>query len=286
MVDWSGGNDRGPTPKRDAIWACRATTAGTDAPVYLRNRQIAEDWITATLEQDLSVGRRVLAGFDFPFAFPQGLATAILGSETPLALWDWIDARIEDRPRANNRFDLAGEINARFPGIGPFWGNGLKRDIPHLPRKGNDRTFRWEPPLRRTETLAKGSFEIWQLSGAGSVGGQGLMGIPLLSRLRRRFGPRIAAWPFEPGPAQITLVEIWPSLLADQVAGQSRPHEIRDAAQVRVLATTLARMPDKAMARLLARLPQDTAEGWILGVGHETELRNSVGQGRPPPETP
>ena len=37
MVDWSGGNDRGPTPKADAIWTC---VAG-EAPLYHRNRQLA-----------------------------------------------------------------------------------------------------------------------------------------------------------------------------------------------------------------------------------------------------
>lgn len=287
MIDWSGGNDRGPRPKRDAIWVCRATRDRTDAPVYLRNRMIAEDWITAVLEQEMSQGRRVLAGFDFPFAFPQGLAHALLGAEAPLALWDWVEARIEDSPRANNRFDLAGKINARFPGIGPFWGNGLKRDIPHLPRKGNARTFRWEPRLRRTESQATGSFEIWQLSGAGSVGGQALMGMPLLSRLRRRFGPRIVAWPFQPDPAPITLAEIWPSLLADAVAERSHPGEIRDAAQVRVMATTLAHLPCPTMARLLGPRPEAAAEGWILGVGHEADLRAAAAaETRSPPGMP
>lgn len=88
VVDWSGGNDRGPRPKRDAIWACRATPDATDPPVYLRNRQVAEAWITATLACDLDAGRRVCAGFDFPFAFPQGFARALTGADNPRGLWD------------------------------------------------------------------------------------------------------------------------------------------------------------------------------------------------------
>ena len=50
MVDWSGGNDRGPSPKADAIWTC----AAGEAPLYHRNRQLAEGWLATRIEAELA----------------------------------------------------------------------------------------------------------------------------------------------------------------------------------------------------------------------------------------
>lgn len=267
MVDWSGGNDRGPRPKRDAIWTCLVSPHG-ETTAYHRNREAAEAAITAMIDAEIAAGRPVLAGFDFPFATPVGFARAITGSDDPRALWDWFATHVEDAPQANNRFDLAARINARFPGTGPFWGNGLHRNIPHLPRKGNARDFRWCPAKREVETRAKGAFECWQLSGAGSVGSQMILGMPILSRLRRRF--HTACWPWERDPAPLTLVEIWPSLIAAEVRAATRAGEIRDAVQVRLLARTVAMMPPDLRARFLDVMA--TPEGWIFGVDRASEL--------------
>ena len=139
MVDWSGGNDTGARPRKDAIWAGGAAKGIDDEPVYLRNRVIAEAWLADRIEDALSKSRRQFIGFDFPFGYPQGFARAVTGRDDPMALWAWIAEALEDTPKANNRFALAGQLNARFPGIGPFWFNGGKTDIPHLPRKGRAR---------------------------------------------------------------------------------------------------------------------------------------------------
>lgn len=267
IADWSAGNDRGPVPRRDAIWTCLVTPDGEDTR-YHRNRQVAEDWITAAIDHEIGQGRSLLAGFDFPFATPAGFARALTGSDDPRALWDWFATRVTDTPRANNRFDLAGQINARFPGTGPFWGNGLARDIPHLPRKGNARDFRWTPARRAVETRASGTFECWQLSGAGAVGSQMIMGLPLLARLSRRFPT--AVWPWDRAPAPLTLMEIWPSLLAPQVRAATRPGDIRDAVQVRLLARSIAAMTAAQRAHVLD-VPA-TPEGWIFGVDRAAEL--------------
>ncbi len=262
MVDWSGGNDRGPRPKQDAIWA---SVAGKE-PVYLRNRQVAEAWLAEAIE---AARKPVLVGFDFPFGYPTGFAEKITGQADPLALWDWFEARVEDAPKANNRFDLAGEINGRFGGVGPFWFNGLKREIAGLPRKGRERQGHGMPERRACEELAKGAFACWQMSGAGSVGGQVMMGLPVLARLRRRFGA--AAWPFEPWrKAQVVLAEVWPSLIARDVEQARDAEEIKDAAQVRVLAARVAGLPDHTLGTLLdVRHPRAAEEGWIFGVAAE-----------------
>lgn len=279
MVDWSGGNDTGPRPRKDAIWACIARGGRVEAPVYLRNRGAAEDWLSDLFAAEAAAGRRVLAGFDFPFGYPAGFAARLVGAPDPLALWDWFAARVQDAPGGNNRFDLAGEINGMFPGTGPFWANGLKRDIADLPRKDR-RDGHGLPERRRCEAVAKGAFPCWQLAGAGAVGGQVIMGLPVLARLRRRFDA--AAWPFEAwDTAPVVLVEVWPSLIADAVKAAMVEGEIKDAVQVQVLARALSALPP---ARLAALMDVDAAEeGWILGLGHEAELARAA---RPDPVPP
>ncbi|WP_417672732.1 molybdopterin guanine dinucleotide synthesis [Pseudodonghicola sp.] len=260
MVDWSGGNDRGPTPCKDAIWIAVARRREVAAePRYFRNRQLAEAWLSAFIEGELTAGRRAMIGFDFPFGYPRGFAAALTGRADPLMLWDWFADRVEDAPKANNRFDLAGEINRRFGGRGPFWANGLKRDIAGLPRTKRD----YANPFadrRRAEMLARGSFPCWQMAGAGAVGGQVMMGLPVLARLRRRFAGLISAWPFEALDRPIALVEIWPSL----TLGAAPAGIIKDAWQVREVANDLSARPEAELDRLLSVAAPE--EGWILGL--------------------
>jgi molybdopterin molybdotransferase len=280
MVDWSGGNDRGPKPKADAIWVYD-TQRGE--PEYFRNRALVEDWLATRIEAELAAGRRLCVGFDFPFGYPKGFAKALTGQADPFAVWDWLEARIEDAPKANNRFDIAGQINAKFDGIGPFWGNGLAREIADLPRKGKARTNDDFPEYRVVETRAKGSFTCWQLSGAGAVGSQVLMGLPVLNRLRKRFADQINVWPFEALDAPVAFVEIWPSLLADQVREMAADGGIKDAHQVRLVAEALARMDQAGtLDQALEAGYVAPEEGWILGVGAEDALAGEAALPKPP----
>ena len=147
-----------------------------------------------------------------------------------------------------------------MPGLGPFWGNGLGRDIPHLPRTGNDRTPNPFAERRAVEGLAKGSFTCWQLSGAGAVGSQVIMGLPVLDRLRKHFKNDVSVWPFQPLTAPIALVEVWPTLFA----GPAPEGSIKDAHQVRATARALWQRglhPHHADVAISAPV-----EGWILGI--------------------
>lgn len=263
IVDWSGGNDRGTVPKADAIWAGVRHADGREEQTYLRNRQVAEAFLTTLFETERKAGRRVFAGFDFPFGYPVGFGRAVTGQDDPLALWNWFEQRIEDTKDANNRFDIAGEINRMFEGRGPFWGNGLKRDVAGLPRRktGYANPF---ADRRSVEDLARGAFTCWQMSGAGSVGSQLMMGLPVLARLRRRFGA--AAWPFEPLERDIALVEVWPSL----TAGPAPTGMIKDQWQVAEVARQIAGLAPDALAEILT--VEAPEEGWIFGVGHEATL--------------
>lgn len=272
MVDWSGGNDRGVTPKKDAIWAATVVSGRAEEPVYLRNRDVAVAWLTELIERERAASRRLLIGFDFPFGYPKGFARAIIGEDDPLALWDWFADRLNDTPEGNNRFHLAAELNTLFPGIGPFWFNATRHDLPDLPRKGTARTGHGLPERREVECVAKGAFTCWQMGGAGAVGGQTMTGMAALAGLRARFPGSIAVWPFEPLDAPVAFVEIWPSLIDDAVRAEDDP--IKDRAQVRLLARTLATLPTEQLERLLN--VSASQEGWILGVGHEEILRGAL----------
>ena len=259
IVDWSGGNQGPARPKADAIWACVARGAEVMPPVYLRHRHAAEAWLADTIAADRAAGRRVLAGFDCPVGYPAG----------PFALWDWFEARVEDSPTANNRFALAGEINRRFGGQGPFWGNASRTDVVGLPRTKAtyDNPF---PERRAAEDRAKGAFPLWQLAGAGAVGSQAIMGLPVLNRLRRRFAPEVAVWPFEPLDVPVALVEVWPSLMV----GPAPEGWIKDQWQVHEVARIMAALPAARLAEILdVSAPE---EGWIFGLGFEAELRGTA----------
>lgn len=284
VVDWSGGNDTGPRPRKDAIWVCRAFRGDAGVPVYLRNRQRAFDWLSTTIAEECARGHRVLAGFDFPFGYPEGFGAALTGSNDPLALWDWFARHLEDTPGSNNRFDLAGRINARFPGTGPFWFNALARDVPGLPRLGRQREGHGLAERRLVETLAPGSFTCWQMGGAGAVGSQAMTGVAALSRLRAAFAGQLAVWPFQSPGAPVVLAEVWPSLVDEAVRTGQSDGEVRDAAQVRVLAGALGRMAQSGAlsATLAAPLPEAArTEGWILGVGALDALAAAARRTRP-----
>ena len=239
VVDWSANG----TPKtgRDSLWIAHLRPG---QPLALSNpptRHAAMTLIHATLSEEARAGRRVLAGFDFAFGYPAGLAQTMAQSTGQGADWRSIWAHLHDNltdgpDNANNRFDLAASLNAHFPGDGPFWGNGLARDIPGLPRR---KPLGWGETLpanrRLADSLAPGAQEVWKLSGAGSVGGQSLTGQAALEGLRRRLP--IAVWPFEDhGHAPLVLAEVFPSL----IPLDPTLHPIRDAAQVIALAQALA----------------------------------------------
>jgi molybdopterin molybdotransferase len=268
IVDWSAGNDRGAKPKKDAIWAGVYRDGHAQPPTYLRNRQAAESWLAGFFVAERNAGRRVLAGFDFPFGYPAGFAKALTGSNDPFALWSWFEGQITDLPNDNNRFDLAGEINQRLgAGHGPFWFNPLRRDIDGLARNktGYRNSF---PEKRVSESHAQGSFTCWQMGGAGAVGGQVMTGLPVVNRLRRRFDAKV--WPFEAVKgAPLVFVEIWPSL----TVGPPPPDIIKDAWQVTELAAQIARQSGENLSKILD--VSATEEGWIFGLGYEEQLRKA-----------
>ena len=247
-VDWSANGK--PKQGRDSIWLAVRGWGGTEEPENPATRAEAVARIEGLLARATEAGRRLLCGFDFPFGYPAGTARMLTGQGGWEAVWSRIAELVEDGPdNANNRFDAAAALNAACAGDGPFWGNGLKRDIPGLPRRKPSGWGEILPPNRRhAESEVRRAQEVWKLAGAGSVGGQALVGIAALAGLRRRTGAEI--WPFETlgeGRTHV-LAEIYPSLIEPEPGP-----EVKDARQVRAVARALQRLDAAgALARHLA----------------------------------
>ncbi|WP_336886617.1 molybdenum cofactor synthesis domain-containing protein [Loktanella sp. M215] len=150
--------------------------------------------------------------------------------------------------------------------------------MPHLPRKGRARADHGLPEFRATDRAAPGAFSPWQLSGAGAVGGQVIMGLPTLSRLRHHFGQALSVWPFQPPDRPIVLAESYFSLLA---SAHLTDHAIRDAAQVSLYARAFSNLTPGGWDSLLAVDP--TPEGWVLGLGQATLLQEAAMPDLTPP---
>ena len=300
VVDWSARSRPSPAkPTKDAIWWAAARTNGrgvvVDEPDYVRTRHEAVDRLACLIADELAHDRRVLVGFDFPFGYPAGVAERLAGKASALALWDWLAERIEDGPdNDNNRYAVAAEINAAYPGIGPFWGRPTKWSYPTIPVRASARSRQEsQPPERRiADRRAKGAKTVWQLAYAGSVGSQMLLGLTALKRLVTdpRLAGHAAIWPFETGlrapDAPAVIAEVYPSLLRGDVRARLGDNEILDRAQVRVNAEAFARLDAReGLALLFAGAPHltpaerrivETEEAWILGLGHEEALKAAL----------
>ena len=267
-VDWSASGE--PKEGENSIWLAVRGVARTVECENPATRQEAVRSIETLLKTATEAGHRLLCGFDFPFGYPAGTAQALTGRPCWETVWSRIAELIEDGPaNRNNRFKAAAKLNEQFDGDGPFWGNGLKADIPGLPRKKPRLGWGAElPPNRRyTESKVKTAQEVWKLSGAGSVGGQALTGIAALDALRRRTAAQV--WPFETlgeGRSHV-LAEIYPSLIEPDPG-----LEVKDARQVSAVARALQALDESGeLARHLGvptEMPATVRqeEGLILGM--------------------
>lgn len=301
-VDWSARSVPSPArPSRDALWVAEVCAPGVGEPgivseTYWRTRQACLAHLRTRLLWHASRGRRVLLGCDFCYGFPAGYAAApgLSGDAPPWRrLWQELSRLVrDDASNANNRFEVAALLNARCGGMapGPLWGCPASLNLPMLPATSPNfpyltRSGAALQRLRLAERQARGAQPVWKLAGSGSVGGQTLLGIPAICRLRD--DPELTAisrvWPFETGFTStptpvagpwILHAEIYPGLLADAL---DPTLAIRDQAQVRAVARWLRDLdadgrlgarfaaPPELSAESLALCVQE--EGWILGAG-------------------
>jgi len=289
IVDWSAASK--PTTGADSVWvgvlkrdvrfrfAFEAHNPSTRAE--------AEKLIAGILDDRAKRSERTLLGFDLPLGFPRGLAAALkLPQESPpwLAVWNQLDRMVKDKAdNTNNRFGVGSEINRRITGGPfPFWGVPPKDALTTLqPKKQRPHGPGDLPEFRHAELVAKGASPVWKLYYQGSVGGQAILGIPVVRRLKLARGDAFKVWPFETGWKTLTeqdlagvdvvAAEVYPSLLKVQ----PQPGEAKDLAQVRAVAEHFARLDEAG--RLGAAFGHDTEvaaevvvdaereEGWILG---------------------
>jgi hypothetical protein len=255
-VDWSASSR--PKYGPDSIWSC---VAGHE-PENHGTRHEATERLRSLLRREASAGRRVLVGFDFPYAYPSGFAPW-------RRLWDMLVEAIEDDARnANNRFDVAASLNV---GPGPFWGCPASRACATLTTKRTVRfPYQGLAEFREVERRVRGVQSVWKLGGAGSVGSQALLGIPRVASLRddAELSSVSAVWPFETGfdvpAAQVVHVEIWPGLV------ERLSHPVKDAGQVAAVVRHWQELDETGRLAPLFR-PAGTPpelereEGWIFG---------------------
>lgn len=295
MVDWSAASR--PTTGKDSIWLGVRHANGETTVENIATRSGAKTRLHQLCVQAIQRRERMLVGFDFPFGYPSGVAKHVTGHSGALSLWRWIAGRLKDRSdNANNRFEVAAEINRAYPGIGPFWGRPAGWDYPDIPTRGSTRTPAGHPPERRlVEERQRSAQPVWKLYTTGSVGSQVLTGLPAVLSLRDdpELSAHTAIWPFETGlatpTAPITFAEIYPSLIPPDPGDA-----VKDARQVRAVADWLAGLDrDRALAALFAGPPDATPderrkiateEAWILGLGAPTV--RPVTQAAPPATPP
>jgi precorrin-8X/cobalt-precorrin-8 methylmutase len=289
-VDWSARDQ--PCSGKDSVWFMQLGREGdrTAGPRNPQTRDSACAEILSILVENVKAKRRTLIGFDFPYGYPAGWAAALDLACTPWqCTWHELERRISDHSRnQNNRFQVAGDLNQIASGKDfPFWGLPNKCSAKGVAR--NKEHWR-NPPLkvsefRLTEKKARGARPVWQLNGAGCVGGQSLTGIPRLARLR--WHPLLTncsvVWPFETGlelPGEtdsnaslVVHAEIFPNILMGE--NKSTPgNRVKDEEQVRVVAEHFRERDNRGeLARLFSppglsaeesrRVIQE--EGWILG---------------------
>ena len=243
-VDWSGRSKPSPVaPCADAIFTCYGDQTTLSHPIYHRTRQSAMDYIHKVVETSNDQKGTTLIGFDFSFGYPRGFAEHLTGSRDIRSLWRCLADRIQDDAQnANNRFQVAADINGMFQGVGPFWGAPANVQYAELPYKGSQRHGHGLPEIRAAEDGVKGAQSSWKLFTTGSVGSQALLGIARLHQLVSRF-PDIHLWPFDgpipPGLNGVVLAEIFPSIFAlgqDDLIQRfpDQTYHIKDAVQVRM----------------------------------------------------
>ncbi len=241
-----------------------------------------------TLLADLKKrGDRVLLGVNFALGFPRGTAQRLQLKGTPWeAMWDFLAKNVVDKPdNTNNRFQVAAKMNRLMTDEAyPFWGcpkNAAQKWLSTL----KPDSFGDFPELRLTEDATKTlkktaqAKSLWQMHGAGVVGGQSMLGIAALKTL---VADDVRVWPLQTGFGALDLdalqgiAAIATEILPAMYEGASQSGEVKDATQIRLTAAALADADDKGELGAMFTAPKGlddaqveiaaTEEGWILGI--------------------
>lgn len=276
-IDWSGA--RGQFHKGIQVAEARP---GKSAPVIIDppdikgwSRQAVLDYI-----RQRAKNHRVLAGIDFAFAHPfmdegfyfPGLAD---GLRTPQELWAMVEA-------VNHEQDhLYGGGIWEHPDYGAYY---------NAPRK-EGRGVKFSSRRRMTETISaqmngKHPSPTFNCVGPAGVGTGSLAGMRLLHRLK----DEARIWPIIPrADANLTVVEIFPSLYFSMAGAKDRKKEINKALEcwgsggvtsitkglsdhddldALISAAALRRICNQGMPPIDPEYQHSAKqEGWIIGAG-------------------
>ena len=284
IVDWSASNT--PTKGKDSIWIAVAERDGAEVTLKtctnVPTRHEAIKQVSDLLKTYHADGKRVFAGFDFAFGYPQGAAHLVSGQHSWSGLWETLASHIQDNEQnQSNRFEVAAHLNRTYFESSLYWGHpagsrfeGLEPTKPKIANASISQR-------RLVENQVRSAKSVWQLHYNGSVGSQSLVGIPSLNRLRRDrdLQGQIQVWPFETGFSDnikgSVVAEIYPSLIPVRV----QEGQVKDAAQVETLATHFATLDAEDQFNALLSAPSHldekfldivlNEEGWIVGAGHD-----------------
>ncbi len=295
IVDWSAAEGKRQGP--DSVWVAlvRRDVRFRLMPAELHNPATRAEAVALLRTLIADAGRRnekVLLGVDFNLGFPEGTAAALKLKDAPWsAIWAFLAHRVVDKAdNVNNRYQVAATMNRLMTGAArPFWGAPARQAQTTLTTtKPPPGATDVPPEFRRTERATHGqgggkagAKSVFQMHGAGTVGGQAILGIATVAKLVAELGEAAAVWPFSFGwraptsadldPLRLLVVEVYPSLLPVT----PEPGEVKDRAQVRTAAEHFARLDEQGrLAPLFATKPgvsaEDVAaveqeEGWILG---------------------
>ncbi len=213
-IDWSGAK----TPSKNAIAIATCSSSGRLSidNTILWTRQAAYDRLCQLIESD----DRALVGMDFNFSFSEEIGTAWLGPEYTIgSLWNLIE-----NCNAQHENFYGGDIieDPKFKSY--FWVNGKK-------------PADWAGYTRQTE-LACAEQGLGfpenpcKLIGPKQVGKAGLSGIRVLNALKKKYGSRLAIWPFDSidicNAAHVVFVEIYPAFFLNKQGWKSKKIHKRD----------------------------------------------------------
>ena len=213
----------------------------------LPTRAHGEALIASILDDRAKRRERTLIGFDFPLGLPRGLAGGLhLAPATPpwRAVWDQLARMVKDKAdNTNNRFGVGSEINRRLTGGPfPFWGCPPRDTLTTLqPKRGREHGPGDVPEFRHVEVAHKTANPVWKLYYNGAVGPQGILGIPMVRRLRAAH-EAMRIWPFETGWKPLTESDLsGVDMVAAEVSTSGLrpaplPGEAKETALVRTLA--------------------------------------------------
>lgn len=303
-VDWSAKSSPSPAkPSADALWVgIKDTLNHTQTEHYFRTRHKCKSFLTKTLiDYADNKSANIVVGYDLDFGFPRGFAKALgdEGGDGWKFNWEFLSKHIHDNEKnANNRFEVASHINSQInqgEKSGPLWGCPRKKTLPCLDPTSPVYPYTTHKGIilrkkRWCEHKEPKAQPVWKLLGTASVGGQTLLGIPVINELRNHklLREHSLIWPFETGfkaprlkrnEFNIIHLEIWPGILSKHLDANI---EVKDQAQVRAIVDWLhdwvvQEQMDELMSPpswMTESMIDDAIheEGWVIGAGREGNI--------------